>query len=509
MSPAPTGFVLPDGVVALIPKHLSHQRWFSGPAPDPADVAVVDADELASSAGGAHRLLWAIVSVAPSRSPSADEASEAPGETSVGEPPGSSAGEAVEAASGGPVEAGGGGSSEAGWGASGDRYQLLIGERPNGEHAEFLNGHELAVLGSVGDCYYYDATVDPELALAWFGVITEGGEKAERFRPITGEQSNTSLVFDDRVIAKAFRRLREGPNPDVVVTQALARVGFRHVARPVAVWRRDNTDLAFAQQFLVGGTDGWALALTSLRDLYSSRPEDPAQAGGDFGAEAARLGTVTAEMHLAMADALGVGRDEFRTEAWPAVLAEIEDRLRAVLGAAYSGTGEQLVGQLRAVEDPGPGIRAHGDYHLGQVMRTDSGWFVLDFEGEPVRGVAEREAFTSPYKDVTGMLRSFNYAAHYALLEREAHEQAALAGLAEGWEQRNRHAFMEGYLGTAGVSALLPERPEARQAVSLAFELQKALYELAYEQAYRPDWVDIPSTAIQHLLSGSYYGGDG
>jgi maltokinase len=492
-------------VEALIPEHLGHQRWFSGPPPDPADVAVVAADELASSAGGAHRLLWAIVSVGSHSSPSgADEegeASEAPGETSVGEPPTPGDGEEEEARRGGPVEAGGR--------ESGDRYQLLIGERPNGEHAQFLNGHELAVLGSVGDCYYYDATVDPELALAWFGVITEGAEKAERFRPITGEQSNTSLVFDDRVIAKAFRRLREGPNPDVVVTQALAGVGFQHVARPVAVWRRDNTDLAFAQQFLVGGTEGWALALTSLRDLYASRPEDPAQAGGDFGAEAARLGTVTAEMHLAMADALGVGREEFRAEAWPAVLAEVEDRLRAVLGAAYSGTGEELVEQLRAVEDPGPGIRAHGDYHLGQVMRTDSGWFVLDFEGEPARDVAEREAFTSPYKDVTGMLRSFSYAAHYALLEREAHEQATLAPLADGWEQRNRQAFVEGYLGTSGLSALLPERPEDRRAVSLAFELQKALYELAYEQAYRPDWVDIPSTAIQRLLSGSYYGGDG
>ncbi len=463
MSGASTGVALPEGVLALIPDHLARQRWFAGPAPDPASVQVLDADELATADGGAHRLLWAIVAV---RSPS------------------ESAGES-------------------------DRYQLLIGERPNGEHAEFLNGHELSVLGSVADRYYYDATVDPELALMWLRVITDGNVTAERMRPVNAEQSNTSLVFDDRLIAKAFRRLQDGPNPDVLVTEALDRVGFTHVAKPAAVWRKDGNDLAFVQQFLAGGTEGWALALTSLRDLYSSRPDDASQAGGDFGHEAARLGQMTAEMHLAMAEALGVDRDEFRNAGWPAVLTEIEEQLRAVVGAAFSGSAEQLLGQLRAVDQPGPGIRAHGDYHLGQVMRTDSGWFVLDFEGEPARGISERLAFTSPFKDVTGMLRSFHYAAHFALLEQEQHEQAGLIPLADDWELHNRRRFLDGYFATPGIAALLPERPEIRDALALAFELQKALYELAYEQAYRPDWTAIPTAAIHRMLAGSYHGVEG
>jgi len=159
--------------------------------------------------------------------------------------------------------------------------------------------------------------------------------------------------------------------------------------------------------------------------------------------------------------------------------------------------------RLRGVDDPGPAIRVHADYHLGQVMRTDTGWYVLDFEGEPARPLAERLTPSSCFKDVTGMLRSFEYAAHFVLLEREQHELDRVTKLAEAWEVRNREAFLTGYLTTEGVDALLPEGTEARSAVSLAFELDKALYELNYELAYRPDWAVIPETAIHRLLSGS------
>ena len=156
--------------------------------------------------------------------------------------------------------------------------------------------------------------------------------------------------------------------------------------------------------------------------------------------------------------------------------------------------------------DPGPGIRSHGDYHLGQVMRTDTGWYVLDFEGEPARSMEERLAFTSPFKDVTGMLRSFQYAAHFVLLEREDEQSEHLERLAEAWEARNRTSFLDGYLSTDGIDALLPEGGPTRSAVSLAFELDKALYELAYEEAYRPDWAAIPASAIRRLMAGSLTG---
>ena len=457
---SPVRLALPPGVAELLPGYLGRQRWFAGPSEvDPAGVTVVDSDELAVTDGGRHRLLWAVVAV------------------------------------GGPPEV--------------VRYQLVIGERPHGEPAEFLNGHEAGVLGSAGDRYYYDAAYDPEMARALLSVISGGAETAEWVRPVTAEQSNTSVVYDDRLIAKFFRRLLDAGNPDVEVTEALFRTGFKHVAAPIAVWRRDGLDLAFVQQYLVGGSEGWALALTSLRDLYSSRAADPEDAGGDFCAEANRLGQMTAEMHLALAESFGVDRDAFRSVGWPAVLDSIEDRLRPVVGAAWTGSVAGLLEHLRAVTDPGPAIRAHGDYHLGQVMRTDTGWYVLDFEGEPARPRHERLVRTSPFKDVTGMLRSFQYAAHFALQEREAHEQKELAVLAEKWESHNRGFFLDGYFSTPGIGDLLPESTDVRTAVSLGFELDKALYELDYERAYRPEWVRIPEHAIQRLLAGSFGGQDG
>ena len=161
------------------------------------------------------------------------------------------------------------------------------------------------------------------------------------------------------------------------------------------------------------------------------------------------------------------------------------------------------------MSDPGPGIRVHGDYHLGQVMRTDSGWYVLDFEGEPARSMEERVAFVSPLKDVTGMFRSFQYAAHFVLLEREDEHSEHLQRLAAAWESHNRNTFLDGYLSTGGIDALLPESGPERAAVTLAFELDKALYELGYEQAYRPDWASIPASAIRRLMAGSAAGPTG
>ncbi len=443
---------LPEGVAELIAPYLGRQRWYAGSSdPDPGSVRVVDAAELAVTGGGAHRLHWALV-----------ESEGAP-------------------------------------------YQLLLGQRPDGEPAEFLNGHEGAVLGRAGSSYYYDATLDAELAHALLSVVTEGSESSKRVRPVTAEQSNTSLVYDDRVILKVFRRLVDGHNPDVEVTQALASAGFDHVAPPVAVWRRDGFDLAFAQQFLVGGSEGWALALTSLRDYYARPGGDPGEAGGDFGGEAHRLGRMTAEMHLAMAPAFGVvRREEFRATGWPTVVAAVEERLREVVGVA--GSVDVVSERLRSVEDAGPAIRVHGDYHLGQVMRTDKGWYVLDFEGEPARPKAERLLPSSPLKDVTGMLRSFQYAAHFVLLERDDAERRRLEPTAEAWEAHNRAAFLDGYLSTPAIDELLPVTQEGLAAVTLAFELDKALYELAYEQAYRPGWVEIPRTAIRRVLSGSSAG---
>lgn len=445
---------LPEPLTALLGSYLARQRWYAGEGL-PAQVQVAESGEVCRagatpvgmSEAGAGRLWWAIVE------------------------------------------------------AGGSSYQLTIAERPTPEAVEKARGHEEAMVGVAGDIAYYDATVDAEMAVALLEVASGGREEANRARQLSAEQSNTSLVYDDRLILKLFRRLSlGGPNPDVEVSTALARAGFVHIAEPLVRWRRGDVDLAFGQQYLSGGTDGWALALTSIRDLYGATASEqalaPSQSGGDFAAEAFRLGQVTAQMHLAMAETYG-SSDDLRRR-WGQLVDALAAQVRNAV-PELAEPGAPLIERLRSVRHPGPAVRAHGDYHLGQVMRTDAGWFVLDFEGEPNRPVEERLAPTSVMKDVAGMLRSLQYAPNFVLRERGEPGVGALAEMAAAWEVRNRRAFLSGYYDTKGIDELLPAA-EDREAVRAAFELEKALYELGYELAYRPAWAPIPKGALEALL---------
>src|SRR5262249_20861681 len=158
---------------------------------------------------------------------------------------------------------------------------------------------------------------------------------------------------------------------------------------------------------------------------------------------------------------------------------------------------------LRGVEDPGRSIRIHGDYHLGQTMRTDAGWFILDFEGEPASPLEERRKPSSPLRDVAGMLRSFQYAAEVALAERGSEStDDELRSWGVRWEQHVADAFRRGYFDTAGIDDLLPVGPRERDTVLNAFILAKAVYEVGYEMAHRPDWVRIPLEAVSRLVNG-------
>ena len=410
------------------------------------------------------------------------------------------------------------------------RYQVLLGLRPTGVDVEFLSGHEGAVLGEFdtaqGQALVYDALLDSELSLALLRHIAPEFP-AERVRPLGAEQSNTSLVYDDAMILKVFRRLTEGHNPEVEVIETLAKVGFTSVPEPLAAWRQDDMDLAFLQRFLAGATDGWHIAQTSLRELFAEysigaapppgdalgagtampfESTDPAEARGDFAAEAERIGEVTAEMHQAMAR--GFGSEKVTGADWAD---QMEEQLERTLGSGGGSPGagspgdsallegaRRIIGRLRDIADPGPAIRVHGDFHLAQVLRTDAGWFVLDFEGEPARPLEERTRPSSPLKDVAGMLRSLSYAPAVAL----TYQEDDLSKLGRAWEARNRDCFMAGYLRRAvEAEPILPTDPAVRSAVLAAFELDKALYEVAYERANRPDWAHIPLGAVQRLTS--------
>jgi maltokinase len=432
--------ISPDGIVTLLPDYVARQRWFAGTDAD--GLELLEYEVLRDEFPG---LVWLLFRV-------------------------------------------------------GDiTYQELVGLRPLEQTERFLEGKGLVYLGDVetehGPALAYGALVDPELSMHVAHTICPD-EDIERARLIGVEQSNTSVVFDERLIMKLFRRVADGPNPDVEVTEALGKAGFEHVAAPRGVWRRDGRDLAVMAPYLDGGTEGWQLALTSLRDIYDSRLE-PAEAGGDLGPELRRLGQVTAEMHLALADALGVepgdpGRwaDDLHNALVDATGFDID-----AVAASYKA--------LRSIHDPGHAIRVHGDFHLGQVLRTDSGWYVLDFEGEPTLPLEERRRRQSPLRDVAGMLRSFHYAAEVARVERgeAADEDEQLKALGAKWEAHVADSFLQGYLAAEGIGVLLPTDEHDLRTLLDAFVLGKAVYEVNYERDHRPDWVRIPVAAIERVLS--------
>jgi maltose alpha-D-glucosyltransferase/alpha-amylase len=161
-----------------------------------------------------------------------------------------------------------------------------------------------------------------------------------------------------------------------------------------------------------------------------------------------------------------------------------------------------ILESIATVQDAGLRIRIHGDYHLGQVLRTEEDFVILDFEGEPARSLAERRRKYSPLKDVTGMIRSFGYAAYAGLFAFTVHapdQFQALEPWADTWQHWASETFVTAYRATLSGTPLLPA-PAAWLSLSRAFALEKALYELAYELNSRPDWVQIPMAGILKLI---------
>jgi len=398
-------------------------------------------------------------------------------------------------------------------------YQVLVGLRPVGSTIAGLDGAPVGVIGEFdspeGACWGYDALSDSELALNLFEMLApKSAGKAVGVRAMGAEQSHTSLVFDERLVLKVFRRLTRGRSPELQMTKALTEVHFNHIAGMVAEWRTDEFDLGLIQHFLAGGVEGRILAATSIRDFYG-QGGDPAEAGGDFRAEAQRLGQTTAQMHIALADAFGT------EPGAPAAWADLMDKQLARISHPKLDNEAiaEVFDDLRRLPEAGPAIRTHGDYHLGQVVRADAGWYILDFEGEPARPPEERTLTSSPLKDVAGMLRSFNYAALTVWEESApawpARERADFAhfpsgdvrgnslDLANAWVERNRDAFLDGYLAFVHSSqsgqGLLPTETASLDLVLRAYELDKAVYEVGYEMAHRPDWAWIPLSVLSEV----------
>ena len=348
------------------------------------------------------------------------------------------------------------------------------------------------------------------------GLVVQGAEGVVEFHPVPGfaglgkelidardvgaEQSNTSIVFDDELILKAFRRLEPGINPELEVLRFLTEHGFPNIAQ-LGGWYSYSggpmsATLGILQEYVRGGLDGWDLALDELA-------EEPER----FLGRLLRLGEVTGEMHTVLAsnptdaafcpetpsvEALGLLTATVDEEI-ANVFVTLPDDDEAV--APIAGRGEEVRDQLRLLthtSDAGHFIRTHGDFHLGQTMWAGEDWIILDFEGEPARSLAERRRKRSPLRDVAGMLRSFAYAASAVSLLRDAEPP-------HGWEEQARARFLEGYFDTVDPT-LLPSSQSAIDRLLAVFELEKAVYELQYELDNRPDWVGIPVRGIQRLI---------
>jgi maltokinase len=362
-------------------------------------------------------------------------------------------------------------------------------------------GHlpDSALLGRIdtprGEAHLFDALADDQLALE-FAHHVAPDLHLNSVRPQAGEQSNTSLVLDERYILKVFRQVHPGPNPDVEVTEKLGKVAFGGVPVPVAIWRRNQTDLAVVRRYERSRGDGFELAMTSLREMFNLR-RPPRDCKLDFAADARLLGVDIGRMHVALAEAFGAERAD--GEAWASDMAAQLNRVAsgrldtARIGAIYD--------RLRSAVDLGAAIRIHGDLHLAQVLRLQRHWMVLDFEGEPARPVEERRRPSSPLRDVAGMTRSFQYAAAMALRNLDEADRE-LRILADAWTVRNVNTFLAGYAEVDEAHRLLPQARASRDALLSVFELDKAVYEVAYELTHRPEMVDLPIQAVERLLDG-------
>jgi maltokinase len=393
-------------------------------------------------------------------------------------------------------------------GATSDRYQLFIGYRTRlparlrhariGTHAglQIYDGlHDTALTRTLLDAIVDDRTVGMLRFCRIPGAEIEAGLDS---LVLTGEQSNTSLVFGESAIFKVFRRVTPGPNPDLEVATALAQLGSSHIAEPYG-WIETRLDgattvLAILSRYLRAASDGWSLAATSVRDLYATPGARADEAGGDFAGEAERLGAATAQVHRDLADAFG------HSELEPEAIRELAEQMYRRLDLATAAVPElaryldkigHAYSYVAKLIEPTPAQRVHGDYHLGQVMRTQTGWVVLDFEGEPATPLAQRRTRSSPLRDVAGMLRSFDYAARHQLLTHP--DAASLAPQASDWVRRSGDAFCAGYAAAGGLD------PAENSVLLRAMLFDKAVYEVIYEARNRPTWLAIPLESIAEL----------
>lgn len=377
---------------------------------------------------------------------------------------------------------------------------------------------------------------------------------------VRSEQSNSSIIFDDQFILKIYRRMQSGFNPDYEIGDYLTEsAGFKNtpaVAGAIEYSVGDLHHLALLQEVVVHQGDGWTYTVDELRRYYERAathmymlpqldtgksnyaelagkpiPSDVLQFFGLFLTEAVTLGRRAGEMHVALSGNQ-VNQDfkpePFSQDELESLVAKMKERVGDVITrlCLVGGLSEEMAAARQTlfgaranvetrVEALAPlaaqlqKMRCHGDFHLGQVMHVDGDWMIFDFEGEPLRSLAERRAKNSPLKDVAGMIRSFEYASYAALFsfsqQRSDHMKDFFpwTHAAHTWLSV---AFLNGYLEAVRGRDFVPADKDVFMKALEPFVLEKAFYEIDYEMNNRPDWLRIPLTSVLEILPMSEQG---
>ncbi len=387
--------------------------------------------------------------------------------------------------------------------------------------------------------------------------ILRSGESPLEPSVMRAEQSNTSVVFGERLILKLIRRLEPGINPDLQIGKFLTQKKFEHippVAGHIELGRRraEPVTLAILHGYVSNQGDAWEYTKDVLNqtfenvlahrvdkldvperafmDLIQEDPSDNViELVGPYGRSAYLLGQRTAELHLALAtdkEDSDFAPESFTKlyqrslyQSFRSLTGKVCQLLRRRMKHLPEGLRDEAQSVLAAETDilerfqrvlekkiTAMRIRCHGDYHLGQVLYTGNDFVIIDFEGEPARPLSERRIKRSPLRDVAGMLRSFHYAAYSALyqlrdsgiLREEDFEY--LEHVAGAWHAWVCVAFLKSYMSFAARDGFLPTEKEEVKMLLDTYLLEKSIYELGYELNNRPDWVKIPLRGIQQLL---------
>ncbi|HJR49733.1 MAG TPA: putative maltokinase, partial [Gemmatimonadales bacterium] len=387
-----------------------------------------------------------------------------------------------------------------------------------------------------------------------------GEDDVLRAALLRGEQSNTSVNLGDRLLFKLFRKAEPGLNPDLELGRYLTeRTAFRRVpllagGLELRLRNQEPITVGVVHQFVPSEGDAWTFTLNALnrfleRAVVSATPPSEAELipvtlpelarldppaileemAGGYLPQARLLGHRTAEFHLALAShpedpafAPEPFTGHYRRSIYQSLRVNARttfDLLRRRLSAlpesvredarAVLALEEPLLRQARAVIDrkiPMARFRIHGDYHLGQVLYTGKDFVIVDLEGEPSRSISERRFKRSPLRDVAGMIRSFEYAAAYAVRHGPVRTEdiPALLPWSRLWQRWASASFLRGYFEASGDASYLPKGADATSAMLDFYLLDKGIYELRYELNNRPDWVPIPLEGLRRLLETEF-----